>query len=885
MPALREDVSILKDDEQPRAVSMDSARANLNSQIEKVAETIEVDSVVGDEIYRRWKQGKSADDISKEHDIHLEIVKRILQRRKDDAKPLVIHVKGVPGLGKTTTQIYTIESLFMATPTWQLAKQCFDDAVAAGKDAFVWDGWDSGFQAAVETRGWKGKLLTVSKRKQLAREFGVVQSDGRKFRCVYADKLPQIRKRGYQPGTHFCPTCAVNAKCKKNGYWSQLKGARKAQHVYLAFPEALFDPALKTWLRNLMPGKTVAAREQALRQRVGSLDDVPIDKLVVRRQVSVEDLDALIAERSEEWIEPETERQRAFKTYAETDLNLLTFLKRIRGVLANGGDVDALNAVLDDYADVFNVMCHQLARLPLYFKRELSGRRDGTGVLLNTKTGERFQVGEIEEDVEMGVGRREGLAEFFLHVPASHNARDVEIHRRYKAGEKVFAIGREMNVPVATIKRVLNQMDADADAPVLTTLNRHYRRFLTPQQALNAVDTAWWSKRDGDGNPKLRGTRRLFDPDNLPRVVDEEHGWLAAMLEPGAGIRRIETEGGPAFEVLLNPKPNVQTLIFSSATTNPEHVKAAFGGEADFEVFENETPEWKKDSRVYQLVTARYTKQSFVCNGEPGPRVRDFISAVWKEVKAGRKAAFIGRRFWKTDLKDRIKPLQDAGVPFEHFGAVIGRNDLQDVESLFITVPVPNREALESVAIAVYRQDFDTLDFETRAPGRVSAGRFYVDMPVFADARVQTLAEQLVNDEVEQAIMRLRLNINHDKAAIIMSGYPFKGLTDRADTIFFTLRDLRKVREIRDLQPRRSIDRMLADGDSVSDVAEAYGIPRSTLYHDSAVRAAVAAAKAAKPERDAAIRTRAGAGESQRAIAKAFNISRAQVQRILSQTG
>lgn len=176
-------------------------------------------------------------------------------------------------------------------------------------------------------------------------------------------------------------------------------------------------------------------------------------------------------------------------------------------------------------------------------------------------------------------------------------------------------------------------------------------------------------------------------------------------------------------------------------------------------------------------------------------------------------------------------------------------------------------------------------DFETRAPGRVSAGRFYVDMPVFADARVQTLAEQLVNDEVEQAIMRLRLNINHDKAAIIMSAYPFKGLTDRADTIFFTLRDLRKVREIRDLQPRRSIDRMLADGDSVSDVAETYGMPRSTLYHDSAVRAAVAAAKAAKPERDAAIRTRAGAGESQRAIAKAFNISRAQVQRILSQTG
>lgn len=737
-------------------------------------------------------------------------------KRAADAKPRVAAVSGDAGLGKTYTGIARADYLILATAHWRLAKQNHETALTLQKTSFWWCGFQSGFRPAVEKHGWQG-ALGHEKRKKLADELGQIQRDGRPFMCVYGDLTAGMQARGWQVGTSFCPSCPFQKPCRARGHQSQVKKAQEARQIHVSFPELLFDGALATFLRNLAPGNTAAARQHALAKYVGMLDDIPLSSLVVRRQVSVVDLDILIKERREDCVAAETDDTRTFKAYPETEKNLITLLQEIRETLINAKTTTdlkrGLKAVVDTYSEAqLQTGCRQLARIPFYFKKQTAR------AVLDTKTERQFQVGD-EESIR-------GLPEW-------------------------LTVGK--------------------------TKGKHYRHFLTPQTALGL------QVRGEMGTEDILFSA-VLDKGNLPRVVDEEHGWLAGLLNPDSGIRRLETPKGPALEVLLNPNVNLSSLLFLSATTAPEHVKTIFGDAVDFSIISNKTPAWQPGSRVTQVKNARYTNASFVVKKDgkvvkPGPRARDVVSLIWKEIHAGKSVVLVGRRFWEEEavLSDLLKPLKDKDFRFENYGKVVGRNDFQNIDTLIITLPTPNREQLEQVASARYRVDFETLDFETRVDGQIRGGAFYLEGDVFSDTRVQKIAEEIISHEIYQTAMRVRPSENPDKAIVLFTNFPTAGLTDRPDTVLCSLPELMAAVEVRAVE---SIASLWAAGVSVEEITKRLGVSERAVYDDATVQAAVAADRDAKTERDAAIRARADAGESQRALAKAFNVSRAQVQRI-----
>ena len=253
--------------------------------------------------------------------------------------------------------------------------------------------------------------------------------------------------------------------------------------------------------------------------------------------------------------------------------------------------------------------------------------------------------------------------------------------------------------------------------------------------------------------PREARRLRLVNDRDLPRVVDRESGFVAAMLE-NAPVRRKETGRVVAWEFLLQPHLTLKNTIALSATARAEDFRNVLGPTVDFKAIDGEPVAWEQGCKVYQLDRATYTERSYFerDGGEitgPGARLLDAGSLISKEARAGRKVLVVGRKALTSGaVSEVMKPVMNLpGVEIRNYGELVGVNEFSDFDTVFLMLPYPGREEIEVQASAVYREDFDALDLETRAAGTVRAGGLFSARycAVFGQVCVLQLAQRFSN--------------------------------------------------------------------------------------------------------------------------------------------
>ena len=381
----------------------------------------------------------------------------------------------------------------------------------------------------------------------------------------------------------------------------------------------------------------------------------------------------------------------------------------------------------------------------------------------------------------------------------------------------------------------------------------------------------------------------VVDHGNLPAVVDPARGVVNALLDATARVRKVlKTDGARGLELSVKPTLNFQNTVLLSATANAEQVQGMLREGVDFSHEKGPAARWREGCRVLQINTGLYTGESFFKkpNGAavsgPGPRLKDVVNAVLKEVRADRKVLLVGRKALTSEaVTSVLSPiLEHPKVALLNYGAIDGLNDFSDFDTAFLMLPFPDRRELEDRAWAVHREDFDDLDFEKRENVKVSGAGLTMSMTSYSDERVRELALFLMQEQIYQAAMRLRPNLNPDKSIVILTALPIPGLTDRESTIAISFDDLLSVREVRELSflnlPGATVTADLENGKTVNEIASARGVS------ERAVRNATRELRAVeKRERDNEIKKRGRAGESIRAIASAMGVSVGTVQDVL----
>ena len=384
----------------------------------------------------------------------------------------------------------------------------------------------------------------------------------------------------------------------------------------------------------------------------------------------------------------------------------------------------------------------------------------------------------------------------------------------------------------------------------------------------------------------------FFTAETLPRVVDFEFGWVRAMLTENALVRKTITDKGErAFEIVMPPNLNFPRTIAMSATTARSEWAALFP--TDDTDKSDDKPKvqttfsggsavlpWKDGCKVYQVNRAKYTDRSFfdMHAGEvlgPGPRLGDVITIIKKTLSSGLSVVFFGRLgmqdFLMDGLSGGLSGEELERFDFVNFAKAIGRNDLHRFDCAFATLPSPSVDALKSRCASRYRADFHDLDFDTRADGVVKRAGFDLETTVFTDTRVQAVAEDIIDEDLRQALARLRPQLFEDKILYLLTAWPVSGFSERA--VFISMEDMLASEDIREIKPAMSISERLEVGEDVKGIAKSAGVSERRIYQIKG--------KVDKSERDAAVRAAAAAGKSGRAISKDMGISLGTVQKIL----
>lgn len=809
-----------------------------------------------------------------EKEIILSTVRETLQGKlrewvSDGASPVrFLLVRADTGIGKTTAVVTTVERLLHVSPTAVLADEAHASALTAetarlqramsvknqgcnaGKRDFVnaltgfdfdsgamrWRARVDGFDKAREKSGVYGDVIPKPQehedgRKETAseREERLARGADRRARladacfdpgpdgrtramCAMADESEKLERAGWNTGKVLCfKSCPFLDRCAQVGWVSQFPRARKAAQLMVSLGDL-----------QLISDPAFAGFADAIckskEARVAVIDDCPISSLAPRRTVSLSHVRKMIYERSEDWVQ-NCGLPVEFSPGVSTQ-----FLQEVESLLS---------------ADT----------------RAVDGYRRGV---------------REREDAGMDVDDKNYYAHYRKHIQLAFQADDVKRELSaipfYFYLERVDKVEEEENSALFAICALSGSRFSSVGMPAeLFTgreLGRLYRVRFSPADAIYY---------------------RLVRADNLPGFSDFEHGWVSAIFDTNAAMRVTRVPNRkmeePALEFVLQPRLNFKKTIALNATARKSDVEAVLGEEVH--VIERESPRWAEGSRVYQINTARYTDENFVIRkdgriAKAGPRLRCAVDLISKHARAGKRVLVVGRR-WLLDkaIESEMKPItENADIEILNYGAVRGLNAYSEFDYVFLFLPSPGRSELERVASALYRAEFDSLDFESREDGVVKRAGFEIKMPVFCDERVQKIAEQLMEDNLYQAAARLRPILGEGKTIVLLTAFPVAGLTDREDTTFFSFEDGRAVTDIRDVQPKESIDTRLARGDDKKEIARDLGV---SVRRVNQVKGPVD-----KTERDARVRDLLSAEPkmSSREIARRTGIPLATVRRV-----
>ena len=321
----------------------------------------------------------------------------------------------------------------------------------------------------------------------------------------------------------------------------------------------------------------------------------------------------------------------------------------------------------------------------------------------------------------------------------------------------------------------------------------------------------------------------------------------------------------------------VWKLGFMSATLNGELLQRAL---PDAEMHDLPPVGWEDGAEMYQLRTHKAPRRT-VYDLE---KVKDETTGKEKWVPMG--FSDTGRRLWHlAEQEIRSTPERRHGIisykqvlewiapeiaelgveAVANFGGLVGLDTkFENVDTLWVLFApeVPPSE-LEWNARMVFGNDTEPLSFDRGADGH------------WVDARVQQVFDACVIAELVQAVGRGRL-VLYAKRVVVVSALRLPGITERA--VLFDETDWEVAGGLANLASVVA-DREAAELEVSGDVrayAEATGVSKRWAY-----KRTEKARKQSKAERNAEVKRRAAAGETQQQIADALGINKATVSRVL----
>ena len=781
------------------------------------------------------------------------------------------------GVGKTETTLAYLEFLVHVSAHGGLADEAHDRAVGMGKSAMRWRARSWGWEEVLERAGIHPEISGISKQGRetlISLSFPEADDTPAMAMCAFYDQAERLVNRGYLISDVLCRRCDARAICKQKGYLSQFAKAADADQLFIALPDLqlVSDPSYKKWAELVDPEF----------KKVAVIDDVNAENLAPVRTVSLSQIKRLLNERDSENESADVSPAVEFLYELHARMGDWKAHKK-RGDGAAPAEIETALMEFIEGADLYPVV-FELARIPIKIRVREEALED-------LKSSERFSGKAL--------------------LPCGDSARLVDVlekwiyHRETEEGE----------VLAKEICDVLFGEDAIDGAAVRARLSAMPLRFSLLEDVIDELINAggfpsmtlhvmrdtmaavrWWSD-DAIGKDVeiLMSVARAFGaglitPKTAPVVVDPKRGWAAALRAEDPGVRLAFGENGDVnLEVSLRPNLNFERSVASSATSNPAEFKAVLGmgtglaeviDDFDFKTSGGERAEWKSGCRVCQIATARFTNTSFFKKSGgavtgPGPRLRDAVDLICKQGEI-EQVLVIGRSDLQAESlraeTDRLFSHQN--VEFRNYGEIVGLDNFSSFGAVVLFLPTPGPEEIKSKAFRLYRGEYHDLDFETRVDGEISIdGLEPVQMPIYADERVQRLAHDAITADFYQAAMRLRPNLLEGKAVVILSAYPVDGLTNRADTLYFHWEDVKQVQDIRDVRPDPDIEDLLSWGVPISELAAALGISKRQAYrHRGGDKNAKRDAKILKLHAD---------GLSIRAISGEVGISRGAVAAVI----
>ena len=795
-----------------------------------------------------------------------------------DGKRRFLLLQQDTGSGKTETTLADVEFMIHVTSHGGLADEAFERAEEMGNSAMRWRARSWGWEEVLDLARINPEMSPISDQgRERLIELCFPDADEMPARamCAFADQAERLVKRGYQISEVLCRRCPARAICKIKGYLSQFARAAETDQLFISLPDLqlVSDEGYKKWAELVNPECT----------KVAVIDDVAAENLAPVRTVTLSHVKRLIKERDVNAGDgADMSTSIGFLYEMKTAMETWKAHKK-SGDGDAAGDTERGFREFIDKADLYPVV-QELARIPLMIRI----RED---VLEDVKSGERFS----------------GIA----LLPCADSARLVNAlekwiyHREPIEGERLEKeigdlIFGEDAIEVAAVRARLAKMplrlslledviDELSSAENVSSRTLHVMRY-----TMSAV--RWWSEDTiGKDVEILMSCARAFGAGvvtakTAPMVVDEKRGWAAALQAADKGVRFAFADNGDVkMEIALRPRLNFGRSIASSATSKSSDFKKVLGmgtglaeviDEIDFKTSGGERADWKSGCRVYQIATARFTNTSFFKKSGgavtgPGPRLRDAVDLICKQADR-EQVLVIGRSDLQAEslraVTDRLFSHENIAV--RNFGEIVGLDNFSGFGAVVLFLPTPGAEELMGKALRLYRAEFHEMDFETRVDGEISIpGMEPVQMPIYADERVERLARDAITSDFYQGAMRLRPNLLEGKAVIFLSAYPVDGLTNRADTVLFDWEDAKAVQDIRDVRPEPEIEDFISWGMSIADIAEAMGVSKRQAYrHRGGGKNA---------ERDATILKMHREGLSLRAIADNLNIGKSTVARVI----
>ena len=223
--------------------------------------------------------------------------------------------------------------------------------------------------------------------------------------------------------------------------------------------------------------------------------------------------------------------------------------------------------------------------------------------------------------------------------------------------------------------------------------------------------------------------------------------------------------------------PSIDKLIMMSATAETEIIRDKVFSDRDVQVIESEPAKWMPGTQVFQIVSGKYPRASVLDNEN---NLKGFGQRAWDAMidEMERTPDKCHAVITYKCLAENTVP---AGTIIAHYGAVEGENERYASADVFWVLFDPRLPPAEVVrrAKAIYGRDPKPLGYG-----------YDDETGVYADSRLQDIADSHATGELIQAIGRARLVRREGVQVVIMTGRELPGISGRSETTLFDLEDL-----------------------------------------------------------------------------------------------